>query len=456
MMATYTTKLSLEGTPQSSSDQLDWGFSLFNGDFPLILHASKEEASLYTGSPYFFPLFVSLGSTNQVGYMDAYRMSTPLAILSLGYRYNLFSSKDFSQEGLFATWGWRHGVLSGGFAWQPYEHTLQGHAGASFEQWAVSVHASSENIGATMTFRTENSWSVGTSVEWDFDGSLSISVGAGISRKDYPAHSLYDEQWDMLIAHRGSLLNAPENSIPAFDWALSQPQYVGIETDIRQTADGSFVLVHDSSLARYEHGLTKVSELTRTQIKSLDMGTWFDPRFSGEKVLELAELARFSNANPSTYWLLEIKDTDWTEDDVYRFLSIIDATFTYPQRVVFYVVSHDMLPLLKSITGRPVGLQLDTVKSMLYLSDHLLPLVDEEIDDHLKEADFFTILSSKYDRQQEIEELAELFDIPVMFWNFHDTIFGYIPKTRKQFPLGMPTIEHGPTIRKDYIPGKAD
>lgn len=456
MMATFSSMIHSPRLSDNENSPLDWGFSMFNGDFPLILHASSKEASLYTGSPYFFPLFVSLGSTNQVGYMDAYRTSTPLAILSLGYRYNLFSSEEFPQEGLFSTWGWRHEVFSGGLSFSPYDRSLQGYAGASFEHWAISINASSKQIGTSITLRTENTWSLGISADFDYDGSVSITIGAGISRRDYPAHALNDDQWDMLFAHRGSLLHAPENSLVAFEWALAQPQYVGIETDIRKTADGTFVLVHDSSLARYEHGFTKVSEMTSKQLKSLDMGTWFDPRFSGERVLDLLALAKIANANPSTYWLLEIKDTDWTEVDAYRFLSIIDATFEYPQRVVFYVVSHDMLPLMKRLTERPVGLQLDTVKNMLYLSDHLLPLVDEEIEDHLMQADFFTILSSKYDREQEIEDIAEQFNIPVMYWNFHDTIFGYIPKTRKQFPLGMPSIDHGSTIRDDYRPEETE
>jgi hypothetical protein len=192
--------------------------------------------------------------------------------------------------------------------------------------------------------------------------------------------------------------------------------------------------------------------MTTDELKSLDMGTWFDDEFSGARVMDVRDLAQVANANPDIYWLLEIKDVDWTEEDAFRFLSIIDKEFLHHDKVVFYVVDERMLPIMKSITTRPVGLQLDTVKNMLFYSDHLLPLVDEEMERHLGMADFFTILSSKYDRDEEMEELAESLDIPVMYWNFHDTIFGYIPKTRKRFPLGMPTIEKGSVIKEGYIP----
>ena len=438
--------------PLRSEPTFDLDFSIFNGDFPLLFQANASEFSLYTGSPYYFPVFLSIGSINQVGYMDPYRTKTLLSTASLGYRHNLFAAEEFHLEGFFTTWGWRYRWLSGGISYHIEERVAIGYVGISFANFSTSLMLSPQLWEVSFTLRSGNTWSLLTSLTFDEEGGPSLTIGAGISRRDIPADSLHEAHWDMLIAHRGSLQHAPENTLSAFNWAIGQPQFIGIETDVRQTADGNFVLVHDASLARYEHGFIDVATMTTDELKSLDMGTWFDDEFSGARVMDVRDLAQVANANPDIYWLLEIKDVDWTEEDAFRFLSIIDKEFLHHDKVVFYVVDERMLPIMKSITTRPVGLQLDTVKNMLFYSDHLLPLVDEEMERHLGMADFFTILSSKYDRDEEMEELAESLDIPVMYWNFHDTIFGYIPKTRKRFPLGMPTIEKGSVIKEGYIP----
>ncbi|HVL32774.1 MAG TPA: glycerophosphodiester phosphodiesterase [Actinomycetota bacterium] len=53
----------------------------------------------------------------------------------------------------------------------------------------------------------------------------------------------------LLIAHRGLSARAPENTLEAFSRALDAG-CDGIETDVRLTADGGLVLLHDDELAR--------------------------------------------------------------------------------------------------------------------------------------------------------------------------------------------------------------
>ena len=87
-----------------AGDQVDGmriGYSVCNGDFPLLLHAEPGELTVYTGSPLFFPAYISAGSTNQVGYLDAYRTHTPLASLSGGWRYDIPGSDLMKDEGFF-------------------------------------------------------------------------------------------------------------------------------------------------------------------------------------------------------------------------------------------------------------------------------------------------------------------------------------------------------------------
>ena len=75
-----------------------------------------------------------------------------------------------------------------------------------------------------------------------------------------PGHSEGDRpvSWDfppgaraspLIIAHRGDVSKAPENTIPAFLSAHGRGAD-GIELDVRLTRDGQLVVYHDRSLRR--------------------------------------------------------------------------------------------------------------------------------------------------------------------------------------------------------------
>lgn len=70
-----------------------------------------------------------------------------------------------------------------------------------------------------------------------------------------------------LIAHMGFSRAAPANSIPAFELA-GKAGFVGIETDVRETKDGHFVLYHDDTLDTRTTGKGKISDLTLKQVQS--------------------------------------------------------------------------------------------------------------------------------------------------------------------------------------------
>jgi len=93
----------------------------------------------------------------------------------------------------------------------------------------------------------------------------------------------------LVLAHRGASAYAPENTLAAFDLAL-QMGTPAFETDVRATADGHLVLLHDESVDRTTDGYGLVSRLTLAQVKALDAGSWFGPRFAGQRIPTLAEL----------------------------------------------------------------------------------------------------------------------------------------------------------------------
>jgi glycerophosphoryl diester phosphodiesterase len=91
-----------------------------------------------------------------------------------------------------------------------------------------------------------------------------------------------------VIAHRGVSSRAPENTLAAF--RLAQEQGAGmVELDARLARDGALVVIHDSTLDRTTDGHGRVIETDSTVIRRLDAGSWFDPRFRGERVPTLEE-----------------------------------------------------------------------------------------------------------------------------------------------------------------------
>ena len=91
-----------------------------------------------------------------------------------------------------------------------------------------------------------------------------------------------------LIGHRGAKESAPENTLASLREAARQGA-AWVEVDVMLTRDRVPVLIHDDTLERTTSGAGPVPELTLAELKALDAGSWFDPRFAGETVPTLEE-----------------------------------------------------------------------------------------------------------------------------------------------------------------------
>lgn len=95
------------------------------------------------------------------------------------------------------------------------------------------------------------------------------------------------------IGHRGAASLAPENTLAAVRAALAAG-VDGIEFDVRRSADGLPIVIHDDNLKRTtDGGDVKVAGRTLEQLRALDAGSWGDwkasGRFAGEKLPLLDE-----------------------------------------------------------------------------------------------------------------------------------------------------------------------
>ena len=70
-----------------------------------------------------------------------------------------------------------------------------------------------------------------------------------------------------LVAHRGAAVDAPENTLPAYEIAAKKG-YRFAETDIRATADGTWVLSHDNSLKRMTGFSGKVESMRLEEVRA--------------------------------------------------------------------------------------------------------------------------------------------------------------------------------------------
>ena len=78
-----------------------------------------------------------------------------------------------------------------------------------------------------------------------------------------------------IVAHRGSSRDEPEHTLKAYLRAMDEGADA-LECDVRLTADGHLVCVHDRRVNRTSNGVGRVSTLELATLEGLDWGSWKD------------------------------------------------------------------------------------------------------------------------------------------------------------------------------------
>lgn len=130
--------------------------------------------------------------------------------------------------------------------------------------------------------------------------SLTMALGAIIVLTTVTGQAQYSKK--TLVAHRGASAYAPEHTLTSYRLAIEQGADF-VEQDLAVTKDGILICLHDASLERTTNveelfparvstqtieGRTRkawlANDFTLAEIKQLDAGSWFDPKFKGEQV----------------------------------------------------------------------------------------------------------------------------------------------------------------------------
>jgi len=109
----------------------------------------------------------------------------------------------------------------------------------------------------------------------------------------------------LVTAHRGFSGDAPENTLAAFKKAMEVGSDM-IELDVRFSKDGKIVVIHDNTLERTTSGQGQVTDYTLQELKKLDAGSWFGPRFAQEGIPTLKEVLELAKGKIPLN--IEIKD----------------------------------------------------------------------------------------------------------------------------------------------------
>ena len=141
-------------------------------------------------------------------------------------------------------------------------------------------------------------------------------------------NTLLDLDAHPVIAHRGSSAEAPENTLPAFEAAIRRGADA-LELDVRLTADGAPVVIHDPTLDRTTDGAGPVAAQALADLRTVDAGSKFTPdggrtfpyRGQGARIPTLGEVLW---AFPQVPLLIEIKEPD-VQEAVRRVLLQEDA-----------------------------------------------------------------------------------------------------------------------------------
>lgn len=100
-----------------------------------------------------------------------------------------------------------------------------------------------------------------------------IDVTPTHSRWHHDAVTHARQHLNQVVAHRGASEEAPEHTLAAYEKAIEDGADA-LECDVRLTADGHLVCVHDRRVNRTSNGRGAVSALELADLATLDFGSW--------------------------------------------------------------------------------------------------------------------------------------------------------------------------------------
>ncbi|HSM09433.1 MAG TPA: glycerophosphodiester phosphodiesterase family protein [Gemmatimonadota bacterium] len=126
-----------------------------------------------------------------------------------------------------------------------------------------------------------------------------------------------------VIAHRGAAAEAPENSLEALDLGMELGADA-IELDVRRTADGALLVIHDPTLDRTTDASGRIADYTRAELADVRLP-------NGAPIPELGDVLRRFEGVEIT---VDVKESEAAADVValVRALGRVEHTILYVEQ----------------------------------------------------------------------------------------------------------------------------
>ena len=164
-----------------------------------------------------------------------------------------------------------------------------------------------KEYGATLSGEMLNStelasaWKINkTKIALIFGTLIVVSVIMGARFLD-SSRNIQDVE---IFAHRGAAGSAPENTLASFKQAIKDGTD-WIELDVQESKDGEVVVIHDSDVMKLAGVSPKIWESDLEALKKIDIGSWFDKKFAGEKIPTFKEVLEVAKGKVKV--LIELK-----------------------------------------------------------------------------------------------------------------------------------------------------
>lgn len=147
----------------------------------------------------------------------------------------------------------------------------------------------------------------------------------------------------IIAAHRGASGEAPENTLIAYKKAI-EVGIPAIEVDVHLTKDDFVVAFHDDNLARITKSNQLISESTYNDLLTVEIGTWFDPKFKNEQIPTLNQVLEV--IHNKAYLILEMKPfAERPEQFVQNVINILDK-YDYLDKTLLVSFDYNLLKLI--------------------------------------------------------------------------------------------------------------
>lgn len=189
----------------------------------------------------------------------------------------------------------------------------------------------------------------------------------------------------LIVAHRGSSSNAPENTLRAFKMAI-ELEADFIELDIHETKDGELVITHDKDLYRITGKNGLIKDFTLEELKSLNFG-------EGEKIPTFQEVIELTRGTIYLNCEVKVKNISKKVNDIlkkYHFIdSVIVSSFLHNELLKFQKIEPKLKLASLEPTNYAKNYSWDIKKKMiqfcinnnLFAINPFYPLVDQQFVD---------------------------------------------------------------------------